>query len=97
MKLAENVSSTKNIAQKTKRLFSVYDYLTEKKYPDGASKDVKRAIRKKAQRYNCIALTLYDKVCAKELYIILHLADVQVGSCQCSLMVLCSFAISTGF
>ena len=53
----------------------VYDYLTEKKYPDGASKDVKRAVRKKAQRYSCIALTLYDKVCAKELYIILHLAE----------------------
>ena len=30
----------------------VYDYLTEKKYPDGASKDVKRAVRKKAQRYS---------------------------------------------
>ena len=30
----------------------VYDYLTEKKYPDGATKDVKRAVRKKAQRYS---------------------------------------------
>ena len=29
----------------------VYDYLAEKKYPDGASKDAKRAVRKKVQFY----------------------------------------------
>ena len=39
----------------------VYDYLAEKKYPDGASKDAKRAVRKKAQRYSFIVCTLYAR------------------------------------
>lgn len=39
----------------------VYDYLTKKKYPDGASKDAKQAVRKKAQRYSCIVCTLYAR------------------------------------
>ena len=39
----------------------VYDYLAEKKYPDGASKDAKRAVRKKAQRYGFIVRTLYAR------------------------------------
>ena len=38
----------------------VYDYLAEK-YPDGASKDAKRAVRKKAQRYSFIVCTLYAR------------------------------------
>ena len=37
----------------------VYDYLAEKKYPDGASKDTKQAVRKKAQRYSCIVCIFY--------------------------------------
>ena len=39
----------------------VYDYLAEKKYPDGASKDAKRAVRKKAQRYSFTVCTLYAR------------------------------------
>ena len=39
----------------------VYDYLTKKKYSDGMSKDAKRAVRKKAQRYSCIVCTLYAR------------------------------------
>ena len=43
----------------------VHDYLAEKKYPDGASKDAKQAVRK-AQRYSCIVMYF---LCRKSLNI----------------------------
>ena len=34
------------------RLWTVYNYLSEGKYPHGASKDEKRMIRKKSKKYS---------------------------------------------
>ena len=53
----------------------VYDYLM-KKYPDGASKDAKQAVRKKAQRYSCIVCTLQARTSSTKKLMTKHSAKI---------------------
>ena len=96
----------RTFAQKTKRLSSD-GCMTTRQRKSTQMEHQRMSSEQSGKRhrgYSCIALTLYDKVCNNELLLNIQQEDIdciaqhrfQVSSCQCSLMVFCSSAISTG-